>query len=458
MNVKKISLGLLFFMVALVVAPGASATPTYYGVLQSIYGGPAPPTCVADCHDPVTFVFTAYGNEFRAISTHSTDPAGALLAIGPPGTITVSPSTATLTTGGTKTFTAAKVDPFGNALSYPVTWSSSNTTVGTIGSTGVFTAAAAGTATVTASNKTVNGTASVTVTAPAPVLVLTTITVSPSTATLTVGGIQAFTATGHDQNGNTIAISPAVVWISSNTTVGTISSSGVFTALAAGTATVTAKNGTSGTISGTATVTVTAPAPTPVPVLTTITVSPSTATLTVGGLQTFKATGYDQNSNPIAISPAVVWSSSNTTVGTINSSGIFTTLAAGTTTITATNGTGGTVSGTATATVIAVVPPPPAPKTANVTFKVTDNATGNPIQGAAVYLNGLHIRTDRTGIAVFSNVPLGIYNYAVSKVKYRTASGSVNVTADINVQVKLIQQNKKGSGLSSIDDFFRVDE
>ena len=252
-------------------------------------------------------------------------------------TITVSPTSASKVVGGTQTFTAAGFDQNGAsiAISPAVAWSSSNTTVGTINpTTGVFTALATGTATITARNGTsgtVSGTASITVSAPAPVL--TTITVSPSTSSKLVGGTQTFTAAGQDQNGASITISPAVVWSSSDPAVGTIDSAGVFTALAAGTTTITATNGIGGTVSGTASVTVTAPV---TPVLTTITVSPSTASLTVNGTQTFTATALDQLGH--AIPSTFTWVSSNTTVGTIDASGKFTALSAGTTTITAANG------------------------------------------------------------------------------------------------------------------------
>ncbi|VVB96927.1 Bacterial Ig-like domain (group 2) [uncultured archaeon] len=355
MNRKKISLGLLFLAVALVALPGASASTTYYGDLQSIYGGPAPPTCVADCHSYPGFVFTPYGNAFAAIQTHRTDPTSALISIGPPlATITVTPATASLTFPGTQLFTAATFDPFGNQINAAVTWTSSNTAaVGTIDSAGLFTATGAGTTTITATgggtgSGIITGTATATVSAPAAVL--TTITVTPATASLTAGGSQTFTAAGFDQSGAPIAISPAVVWSSSDIAVGTIDeTTGAFNALAAGTTTITAKNGTSGTVSGTATVTVTAAS---LPVLTTITVTPARASLAIGGSQTFSAAGFDQSGAPIAISPAVVWSSSNPAVGTIDATtGLFNALAAGRTTITAKNGTSGTVSGTATLTV-----------------------------------------------------------------------------------------------------------
>jgi hypothetical protein len=86
--------------------------------------------------------------------------------------------------------------------------------------------------------------------------------------------------------------------------------------------------------------------PTPVPVLTEIIVSPATTSVVVGGTQTFTAVTLDQFSNSIAAT--VTWSSSNTIVGTIDSTSRFTALSAGTTTITASSGS---VSHTATVTV-----------------------------------------------------------------------------------------------------------
>ncbi len=77
--------------------------------------------------------------------------------------ITVSPSTATLARGSTLTLTAQPKDQFGNPVSATITWSSSNTAVGTITQNGLFTALSAGSTTITASNGSVRGTASVTV-------------------------------------------------------------------------------------------------------------------------------------------------------------------------------------------------------------------------------------------------------------------------------------------------------
>lgn len=177
--------------------------------------------------------------------------------------------------------------------------------------------------------------------------VLTTIEVSPSSVALYVGQTQQFAANGKDQYGDPIDAG-TVTWQSSNTTAGSISSGGLFTASSAGSTTITATG--SGGVFGTASVTVQA-----APVLTTIEVSPSAVTLDVGQTQQFTANGKDQYGDPINTG-AVTWQSADTTVGTISPTGLFTASSAGSTTITAT-GNGG-VSGTASVTVRAapVVP------------------------------------------------------------------------------------------------------
>jgi len=173
-------------------------------------------------------------------------------------TITVSPATASVQTGGTKPFSATGLDQSGQPLSPQPTFTWSVSGGGTISTTGSFTAGstAGGPFTVTATSGTVSGAATVTVTAPATP-VLTTITVAPATASVQTGGTQPFSATGLDQSGQPLSPQPTFTWSVSGG--GTISTTGSFTAgsTAGGPFTVTA---TSGTVSGTATVTVTAPA------------------------------------------------------------------------------------------------------------------------------------------------------------------------------------------------------
>ena len=81
-----------------------------------------------------------------------------------------------------------------------------------------------------------------------------------------------------------------------------------------------------------------------------ITLSPDSATLAIGEKQQFAATAYDAADAPLT-STAFVWASSNTSVGTVNATGTFSALAAGTTNVTA---TADNVTGTATITVTAI--------------------------------------------------------------------------------------------------------
>jgi hypothetical protein len=224
-------------------------------------------------------------------------------------TITVTPATASITSGQTQQLTAVGKDQNGNVMTIAPTWTT--TGGGTISSSGLYTATTAGGSfTVTAAVGTVSGSAQVTV---AP-LVLTTITVTPATATIVAGQTQQYTAVGKDQLGNVMAIAP--VW--ATTGGGSINASGLYTSTTGGGPfTVSASVGA---VSGTAQVTVT-----PAPVLTTITVSPATATITVGQTQQFTAVGKDQFGVVMTIAPT--WAA--TGGGTVSASGLFTAVTAG---------------------------------------------------------------------------------------------------------------------------------
>ncbi|QYZ78745.1 hypothetical protein E2N92_04525 [Methanofollis formosanus] len=172
-------------------------------------------------------------------------------------TITLDPTTAGMTVGDGRQFTATARNQYGEEIAgTKFTWTSSNNAVATVNATGYVEAVAAGTATITATSGEVSGTAEVTVSlAPAE---LTTIVIEPATASLTVGDGRQFTATARNQYGEEIA-ETTFTWTSSNTAGATVNATGYVEAVAAGTATITA---TSGEVSGTAEVTVSA-APSP---------------------------------------------------------------------------------------------------------------------------------------------------------------------------------------------------
>ena len=245
--------------------------------------------------------------------------------------ITITPSTRFLPKsvyiGDSFQFTAIAHDRVGDEMSGASSnWSSSDETVGTIDkSTGLFKALDAGTTTIKAENGSINETAEVTV----PESIVTYISLSPdSDVRLYNEKTQQFSATPQDQFHNEMPLD--VEWNSSNETVGTIDSDGLFTSLNKGTTTIQAKSSTE-SYNATTEVKVEVVEP----VLSEINVSPLLVYLDISKTQQFTATALDQYGNSMSGS-SFSWVSDNTTVGTINeTTGFFEPLTEGTTNITA---------------------------------------------------------------------------------------------------------------------------
>ena len=114
--------------------------------------------------------------------------------------VTVSPASASVATGGTQQFTATGLDQFGQPMNPQPSFTWSVSGGGTISSSGLFTAGstAGGPFTVTATSGSVSGTASVTVTAPAPDFSLS---VTPSTQAARRGATTTYTVNITPSNG-----------------------------------------------------------------------------------------------------------------------------------------------------------------------------------------------------------------------------------------------------------------
>jgi hypothetical protein len=173
--------------------------------------------------------------------------------------------------------------------------------------------------------------------------VLQSITVSPPTPSVAQGGTQQMTAIGNFDDGSTSTLTSGVSWNSSDNTVATVSTSGLVTGVAVGKATVTA---TSGSATGNTQVSVTAGT------LTRITVTPAIATLSssLGGSQSFTATGTFQNGNTSDITDSVTWQSSSLAVTINNKGSASVTVGATPQTVTIT-AVSGSITGTATLTI-----------------------------------------------------------------------------------------------------------
>ena len=154
--------------------------------------------------------------------------------------VTVSPASLELDLNGTTTGTLTATVNVSNNAPQTVSWSSSNTSVATVNSSGVVTAKAKGTCTITARstfNNAKYATASITV-IDSGEPVVNSVTVSPANLELDLNGTTTGTLTATVNVSNNTP--QTVNWTSSNTNIATVSSSGVVTAKAKGTCTITA--------------------------------------------------------------------------------------------------------------------------------------------------------------------------------------------------------------------------
>ena len=220
-----------------------------------------------------------------------------------------------LNKGQSETLTAT-VKP-DDATDKAVTWSSSNFSVATVDSNGKVTAIGGGNATITAKAGDRQATCAVTVTIP-----VESITLDKTTVTLEEGESVTLSATISPQD----ATDKAIAWTSSANSIVTVDQNGRVTAIKEGTATVTAKAGEK---QASCYITVNKK----VIQVTSITLNTENLTVFVGSQTTLSATilPYD------ATDKTVTWTSSNTSVATVEN-GVVKGIGIGTTTITASAG------------------------------------------------------------------------------------------------------------------------
>ena len=292
--------------------------------------------------------------------------------------IQISPSSQSLTTGETVQFSVTGT--YGNAnhtktqtVTSGITWTSSNTSVVTVDTSGLAKAVGAGSATITANAQAFNGptssSATITVTSTGGGTVsgsISSVTITPGTQTVSgAGNTVQFTAIGTTSSGSTVNLTSQVAWISSATSVATIgATSGLAMSVSAGTTSISAlyTDSTSGsTVIGTATLTVTSAAS---GAYTGLTLIPSSQALSASG-QTgnFIVLGTTGAGLVEDIDPSTVtWESSVPSIATVTD-GVAKGVSAGTSTITAllTNSDTAKSVVTATATVNVSLTTPPEP-------------------------------------------------------------------------------------------------
>src|SRR6266705_675290 len=197
---------------------------------------------------------TVYGNA-------SSDPVVPITGVGIASTVSISPTTAIVQAGNSQQFSASLLGTTNATLNWLVnSIQGGNSVVGSISSQGLYTApgqvSSNSSVIVTASDGTGQANASVTVVPPATSV---SVSISPTSASVQVGQSKQFTAT---ISGTT---NTAVNWLvngglGGNSTVGTISAAGLYTApssVPANAVTVTAQSAYNSTSSANAAVTIT---------------------------------------------------------------------------------------------------------------------------------------------------------------------------------------------------------
>jgi uncharacterized protein YjdB len=325
--------------------------------------------------------------------------------------ITIAPATPSIELNTTQALTASESFSDGTQqdVTKLVTWTSSDVTKATIDATGLVTAVASGSTTITAAFNGLTGTTVLTVDPPA----LASIIVDQDGSTVPLGLPQQLTATGVFNDGSTASLL-GVSFTSSDPTIVSVDVNGVATTNAVGSVTITA---TLGSVSGTGILTVGPQT------LTSMAVTPTNPSVPLNFQQQFVATGTFTDSSTQQLTTGVVWSSSDTTVATVDQNGLATSVGVGTATITATSGTFSS-SGSLTVTAANLVSIAVTPTSVSIPVAVTQQftATGSYDDTST---------QDLSSVAIWVSSNGGLATISNSGVATGLAPGNLNVTASM---------------------------
>ncbi|MDB4293495.1 Ig-like domain-containing protein, partial [Maribacter sp.] len=339
--------------------------------------------------------------------------------------IVVSPSPRTITVGENLLMSTAIIPA--NATDQSVTWSSSDNSIASVDQSGQVTGNEIGSVTISAVANDASGTSGIgTVTVTAADIALTGISLTPPAVSIVESDTQQMGITFIPNN----ATNQDVTWSSSDETITTVDTNGLVTAIAEGAATIIATSVANNGIFGTASITVT---PAFIPV-TGISVSPPTAAIDVNATSQFTALILPAD----ATDQRVNWLSGNTAIATVDSDGLVTGIAEGSTTIIAISAQNGTI--TANATIDVTLPNVPvtglsvSPASTDLLEGTTLNliATVSPANATNQNLNWI---TSNSAIATVdgNGVVTALQPGPVSITTISIANGSITASSAIMV-------------------------
>lgn len=257
---------------------------------------------------------------------------------------------------------------------------------------------------------------------------LVSIALSPQNPSIAKGSTQQFTATGTLSNGAVQDLTSSVTWLSSNTKVGTITTSGLATGVGIGSTTIEA---TSGSISASTGLMVLSP------VLTSLTVTPANARIAAGSKQQFTATGIYSDGSVQNLTNAVVWSSSNAKVAAIAAGGLATALSAGNVNIQASLGSvGGSTQLTVTPPVLVSITVTPASVGILVGNTLQYSAIGTYNDGSAQDVTSSASWSSSNTAAATVNATGLATGVAPGNTTIQALLGAIGATASLTVTVR----------------------
>ncbi len=233
----------------------------------------------------------------------------------PVSSVSVTPTTLTLTEGDTGELTAT-VEP--KEADQAITWASNKTSVATVAEDGTVTAVSAGEAVIIATSVAdPSKTASCKVTVNAKIIHVSSVILNPETLEMYVGDTKelGYGVTVLPRN-TSVGVKRTLTWKSSDRSVATVGDSGLVTAVGVGTTTITCTSDDNSEAFDECVVTVSLP---PVAVES-ITLSKTSATMAYSSYLRLVATVLPED----ATNKELTWSSSNTSVATVDNTGMVT--------------------------------------------------------------------------------------------------------------------------------------
>jgi uncharacterized protein YjdB len=316
-----------------------------------------------------------------------------------------------------------------------VTWTSSDTTVATISPAGQATGVKPGTTTISVALGAISQNVTLTVTN----ATLTKLAVAPSSRIVEPFTKLPFTAMGVLSDHSVQDFRAYVTWASSSPSVATISNVpqiGLATAVAGGSTNISAMFGGQ---------TATVPLQVASSTLTGLTLTPTATAMAIGSVAVLRATAQYSDGASVPVGQDVTWSSSDSTVASINAQGTITGVAAGTATITATTPNNVSASSTITVEPLQSVAITPATLTEAAGTYMRFTATGTLSDGTTQDLTPSVTWTSSTpAVAVISNVA-GTFGAAIGLTPGMSTIGAV-----LDGQVGSAQVTVTGATLQSI--------